>query len=241
VRRLAAALASLAVLTTVPAGAVTARPHLPSAPPRAEACGVPDWRSAKRATVLVDSVLLGAVRSVRGNLAGWRVGVAGRPAIMIRILADELAASGARVAPLVVVGVGYNSLWQRARAGYARWAAEFDRQAIRLLQTLRSRGAEQFVWVTLRTAARSRIPSSARWQHDRYAWYFPYVNERLRRLDRRRSDVVLADWAAVSNRSDITYDAFHVNPAGAKLMARTIRKAIEGEAAHQAERPCRQR
>jgi hypothetical protein len=226
----------LAVLPALQAAPASPGPQASS--PRAEACGVPAWRTAKRATVLVDSVLLGAVRSVRGNLAGWRVDVTGRPAIMIRILADELGASGARVAPLVIVGVGYNSLWQRGRAGYARWAAEFDRQAIRLLQTLRSRGAEQFVWVTLRTAARSRIPAGARWQHARYAWYFPYVNERLRRLDGRRSDVVLADWAAVSNRSDITYDAFHVNPTGAKLMARTIRRAIEGEAARQAQ-PCR--
>jgi hypothetical protein len=59
------------------------------------------------------------------------------------------------------------------------------------------------------------------------------VNERLRLLDARSPDVVLADWAKVSNRPGLTYDAIHLDPDGQALMARTIRKAIEEEGSHQ--------
>ncbi len=81
--------------------------------------------------------------------------------------------------------------------------------------------------MTLRDAGRGVIPSGALWQFDDYAWYFPYVNERLRRLDRIRDDLVLAEWDRVSKRTGVTYDAIHLNPRGAALMARTIRAAIE--------------
>jgi lysophospholipase L1-like esterase len=153
----------------------------------------------------------------------------GRPAIMVRILDEELQARRG-VAPLVIVGVGYNSLWERGRRNYSRWAAEFDRRAKSLLATLKVRGAEQFVWVTLRQARRGVIPASAFWQFDRYAWYFPYVNQRLRRLDGLRGDLTLARWGAVANRPGITYDAIHLNPKGAALMARTIKEAIRAAA-----------
>jgi hypothetical protein len=148
---------------------------------------------------------------------------------MVGVMEQELRTARRRIAPLAVVGLGYNSLWERGRRNYARWAQEFDRQANRLLRTLRRQGAEQVVWVTLRDARRAVIPSSSLWQFDKYAWYFGYVNERLRRLDRERDDLVLADWAAVSDRGGITYDAIHLNPDGAALMGRTIRSAIETE------------
>jgi hypothetical protein len=131
------------------------------------------------------------------------------------------------------VGVGYNSLWERERRNYRNWAREFDRNAARLMRTLRRQGAEQIVWVTLREARGGVIPSSSLWQYDKYSWYFPYVNERLRLIDERRRDVVLADWAKVSNRGDLTYDAIHLDPDGQALMARTIRKSFGREAARQ--------
>ena len=87
----------------------------------------------------------------------------------------------------------------------------------------------------LREAGRGVIPAGALWQYDAYAWYFPYVNERLRRLDRARDDLVLAEWDRVSKRTGITYDAIHLNPRGAALMARTIHAAIDGAA--DAQRP----
>ena len=193
----------------------------------------PAWLRSRRATVLVDSVLLGGVPSVRSNLRGWRVDVLGRGAVMVRLIEEEIREARTRIAPLAIVGVGYNSLWERNRRNYANWAREFDRNAARLVRTLRRQGAEQVVWITLRDARRSVIPSSSLWQFDKYSWYFPYVNERLRLLDERSPQVVLADWAEVSNKRGLTYDAMHLDPDGQALMARTIRKAFVGEASRQ--------
>ena len=148
---------------------------------------------------------------------------------------EERIAERQGVARLVVLGVGYNSIWERRRRNYSTWARKFTSEAKALLATLREKGARQFVWVTLRAARRSVIPSSALWQYDRYAWYFPYVNERLRRLDRVRDDLVLAGWDLVSDRRGLTYDAIHLNPEGAALMAKTIQKDIREEGERQSE------
>ena len=199
----------------------------PARPPTIER---PDWYARRRATVLVDSVLLGGMPTVRRTMPRWRFAQIGRPALMVRILNEELRSSGRRVAPLVIIGVGYNSLWERDRRHYATWAAEFDREAKALLATLKKAGAEQFVWVTLRHARRAVIPHDSLWQFDRYAWYFPYVNERLKRLDRLRGDLALANWGKVSNKPGLTYDAIHLNPAGAALMAHTIKSAVNDAA-----------
>jgi hypothetical protein len=153
---------------------------------------------------------------------------------MLPAMDETLRTAGRPLAPLVIAGIGYNSLWEKNRRRYAVWAERFDDEANTLLRTVKRLGAKQVVWVTLRAARRSVIPSSALWQYDKYSWYFPYVNEQLRRLDRRRNDLVLADWAAVSNRPGITYDAIHLDPDGAALMARTIRAAVEAAAKDEA-------
>jgi hypothetical protein len=205
-----------------------------SQPARPPTINRPKWYTAHRATVLVDSVLLGGMDALRRNLPRWKVAQIGRPAIMVHTLNDELRARGRDVAPLVVVGVGYDSLWERNRVRYRIWAKEFDDQARELLGILKHEGAQQFVWVKLRLPTRGDTPSSAWWQIDKYAWYFPYVNEQLRKLDRRRSDLALANWTKVSKRSGLTYDSIHLNPKGAALMAKTIKSTIRTEAHRQA-------
>ena len=192
----------------------------------------PRWWTARRQTVLVDSVLLGGTVAMREQFRRWRVEILGEPTVMLSAMEERIAARSRSVARLVVIGIGYNSLWERGRRNYSTWARKFDTEARELLATLRRKGARQFVWVTLRDARRSVIPPDALAQHDRYAWYFPYVNERLRRLD-RRADLVLAPWDRVSDRRGLTYDAFHLNPEGAALMARTIQQAIQAEGRRQ--------
>ena len=137
------------------------------------------------------------------------------------------------VAPLVVIGLGYNSLWQRRRRNFDHWARRFDRKARGLLATLRRLGARQFVWITLREPNARTVPPRARGELWRYSWYFPWVNERLHRLDRQRRDLVLADWAAVSRSPHHTYDSIHTTPLGARVFSRTINRAIAREAARQ--------
>jgi len=193
----------------------------------------PRWWTARRHTVLVDSVLLGGTVAMRETFRRWRIEIVGKPAVMLPAMRDQIAARSRPVTRLVVIGIGYNSLWERGRRNYATWARKFDSEARALLATLRRKGARQFVWVTLREARRAVIPPAAMWQHNRYAWYFPYVNERIRRLDRLRDDLVVAPWDEVSDRRGLTYDAIHLNPVGAKLMASTILATIRAEGQRQ--------
>jgi hypothetical protein len=184
-------------------------------------------------TMLVDSVLLSGKRAIFAANRCKRIGLRGRPAWMIRIAERELHAERRRVAPLVVIGIGYNSLFQRHRRRYAYWAHRWDREATRLLATLRRKGARQFVWVTLREPTPRTVPRRSIGELRYYSWYFPYVNERLRRLDRRRDDLVLANWTKAGDRNGITYDSIHLNARGGELMARTINRAIRREARRQ--------
>jgi hypothetical protein len=134
--------------------------------------------------------------------------------------------AGRRVGSVVVVGLGYNSLWQRNRAHFNTWAQQFDREADALIAQLRSRGAKKIVWVTLREPTARVVTADGLYQYAHYAWFFPYVNARLRALVRRQPSVALADWAAVSNRPGLTYDLIHLDPNGARLMAHVVVSAI---------------
>jgi hypothetical protein len=179
---------------------------------------------------------LSGKRAIRAGNRCRSIGMWGRPAWMIKQASAEIASSRRRVAPLVVIGIGYNSLFQRNRRRYEYWARRWDREAARLLRVLRAKGARQFVWVTLREPTARTVPRSAVRELRYYSWYFPYVNERLRRLERRHDDLVLANWTRASDRNGITYDSIHLNSRGGPLMARTIRGAIEREAGRQARR-----
>ena len=227
----ALAAAPLLALLTPPTNTPGAqRPRCQQAAPRK----LPAWARKRRATVLVDSVLLGGFPALRSGRPCWRVVRYGRPALMIKIADQELRQRGLRVAPLVIVGLGYNSLWERHRRRHAYWAARFDGEAKGLLRTLHRLGARQIVWVTLREPTARTVPPAARAELGQYSWYFPYVNGRLRYLDRRRDDLVLANWKAASDRPGLTYDSIHLNPTGAALMARTIWRAVSDEASRQA-------
>ncbi len=192
-----------------------------------------NWARHRHMLALVDSVLLGGAPALKSAMPCWHITIRGRPALMIRVADRELRAQHPRVPKLVVVALGYNSLWERGRKRYGFWSRRFDHEALALLATLRRLGARQFVWVTLRQPNASIVPQGSLGELHQYAWYFPYVNERLRRLARHRDDLVLADWEAVSKRRGLTYDTIHLNTAGAALMATTIKHAITEEAARQ--------
>ena len=204
--------------------------------PCARAAGkLPSWARARRMTVLNDSVLLSGKDAILRGFPCWQVRFIGRPALMLRVAEQEIRSSGMRVAPLVVIGIGYNSLWERNRANYARWAARFDGEANRLLATLRRAGAEQFVWVTLRRVTAANSPNSTWSELSLYRWYFPYVNERLLRLDEKRRRLVLARWDIVGAIPGVTYDSIHLDESGGRLMQQLIEKTIHDEAVRQAE------
>jgi hypothetical protein len=192
----------------------------------------PAWERPRRMTVITDSVLLGAGPALRSARPCWRVGMVGKPGLSARQADHELRARGKHVAPLVVLGLGYNSNWEPHRLHHAHWMAQFSGDARHLLKTLRRLGARQFIWVNVREPTARTVPPAGRGELG-YAWYLPYVNEALHRLDRRRGDLVLGDWENASDRPGLTDDAIHLNRRGARLMVRTIRRAIRAEGARQ--------
>jgi hypothetical protein len=188
----------------------------------------PTLVGAKSMTVLTDSVLLGARQAFVGALsaAGWQVDYRGHVAMTLKQEIQDLRKATTPLGAAVVVGLGYNTSWQRNRANYKAWSDQFDRDAEDLITTVRQRGAQTIVWVTLREPSPDVIPRAGRAEYRQSAWYFPYVNERLHALQQRHPDVLLADWAAISNRPGITYDTIHLNPDGARLMINLVRTTL---------------
>lgn len=229
----------------------TAAALLPCAPASA-GCPKPDpdlplWARARSMTVVNDSVLLSGEAALKRGMPCWRVHLIGKPALMLAAAEKQIRTSGRRVAPLVVVGIGYNSLWERHRQRHAFWARRFDGEARRLLRTLFAHGAQQVIWVTLRHATAANSGPGGSTALSRYAWYFPYVNEQLRALAKQRKRVVLARWDRVGARPGVTYDAIHLNARGGVLMQRLIERTLYEEAhrqagdvpaAHAAQDPC---
>src|SRR5262245_2440053 len=71
---------------------------------------MPSWLTARRQSVLVDSVLLGGKLALKDSFKRWKLRFVGEPAIMLPAMEERVAARD-RVAKLVVLGIGYNSIW----------------------------------------------------------------------------------------------------------------------------------
>ena len=185
----------------------------------------PAW--PKTLTLLSDSVTLDLSKSLPAALPGWKVEVLGRPALMVKQVVPEFLNARA-VGSVVVVGLAYNSLFERDRKNYERWSGVWDRSAERLLSDLKACGAKKVVWITLREPSPELVTEAGRDQYQRYAWFFPYVNERIRALAARHPELAIADWQAVSNAPDLTRDLIHLNPAGVSLMTDTVTRSVLG-------------
>jgi hypothetical protein len=174
-------------------------------------------------TVITDSVVLGAKRYFPDAFPEWETTILGHPALMLHQLEDTVLPPGVSVSRNTVIAIGYNSLWQKDRENYDKWAAKFDREANAVLDLVRSRGATDIVWVTLREPSPEAIITAQQIdQNARFGFYLYYVNERLRLLAQDNADLSLADWASVSSGPGNTYDLIHLNPTGARLMVKTI-------------------
>jgi hypothetical protein len=185
----------------------------------------PAW--PKTLTLLTDSVGLGAKDALPTSLPDWKVDVRGRPALMMNVANNELQTQAQPVGSVVVVALGYNSLWGRDRANFDAWAKKFDREADAINATLRTLGAKKVVWVTLREPTDAIIPPDALAAANKYRWFFGYANERLAALAQRDPGVAVADWKAVaSTRAGLTYDAIHLRPVGAQLYSETVKSAV---------------
>lgn len=186
----------------------------------------PSW--PKQLIVVTDSVLLGATPTLVKNLSDWRVTVVGKSALMIPIAVQTLRQQPGAAAPVAVVGLGHNSVWEKDRKNFARWSAQFDKSVEDMLTLLRQRGTRKIVWLTLRELTPDLLPGSevSPMVYREWAWWFPYANERLRAIKPQHPDMALADWTRVARRSGVTYDGIHVNVPGAELMTALLRVAI---------------
>ena len=204
-----------------PSTTVTALP-----PHNAALDGVPlDPKWPKQFFVVSDSVMLGAKPALARGIPDWQMIYLGRPALMIPKALEELPPS---VGSVAVVALGYNTLWEKERKNFNRWADAFDKSAEAMLTALKARGAKKIVWVMLRELYPDNVPSggTVAAQVVKYGWYFPYVNERLRALKERHPEIALADWVTAGRQGGITYDSIHLNVRGAELMVDVVRAAM---------------
>lgn len=185
----------------------------------------PSW--PKTLTLLTDSVTLAVSKTLPEALPGWKVEVLGRPALMVKQVVPEFLRARS-VGSVVVVGLAYNSLFEKDRKNFERWSGVWDKSAEHLLSDLKACGAKKIVWVTLRDPSPELVTEAGREQYQQYAWFFPYVNERLFALAERHPELALADWRAVSNVPGLTKDLIHLDPAGVSLMTTTITRAVLG-------------
>jgi lysophospholipase L1-like esterase len=176
--------------------------------------------------VITDSVVLGAKPALFKSLSDWKITFEGRPALMVKTAVGEIKRSGQMMPPVAVVALGYNSLWEKDRKHFERWAEKFDREAESMIALLTSRGAKKVVWVMLRELTPELVTKKGMRQYKKAAWYFPYVNERLKALCEKHPELALADWPSASQELGLTYDAIHLNTKGAKVMVDVIRAAI---------------
>src|ERR1043166_4689879 len=211
-------------VTTATLPSLNAAATLPPRNPALEGVAFdPGW--PKQVLVIADSVMLGAKAALIKGLPDWQVTFLGRPALMIPKGTEGLPRN---VGSVVVVGVGYNTLWEKDRRNFQRWADNFDRTAEAMLTALKARGARKIVWVMVRELTPEHVPGNgaSTMQISKYGWYFPYVNERLRALKERHPEITLADWMTAARQGGVTYDAIHLNTRGAELMVDVVRAAI---------------
>ena len=215
-----AAAASSMPAGSVPAGSVftTARVAADQAP-RAEAAP-----RERRVYMVTESVGLGAKSAMPVAFgADWQVTVDGTPALFVEQLEskhvrERMAHDPSVFGDVAVVAGGHN---------YPYWdPARFDRSVDSMIGALREAGVKRIYWVTLREVKPQFVTPSAWRQVQPYFWYFPEVNRHLEAAVQRHPDLILVDWTGAADRSDITYDAIHLNAVGARVYSELIRDTV---------------
>jgi hypothetical protein len=179
----------------------------------------------QRVVMFTDSVGLGAELALpRAFPADWQVRVDGRPAEMVgemeqNFVRPRLASNPEWFGDHVVIAAGYNfTHWDHPR---------FIREVDSMVATLTAAGVKHVYWMTLREIKPQYISPGAWRQIQPYDWYFPDVNRLLEQALERHPNLHLVDWKAAADRPGITYDAIHLNNAGAALFSNIIRAKVD--------------
>lgn len=204
-----------------------ARPAVPVLAPYDPALGGvpldPAW--PKTLLVFADSVVLDTKTALRKALPDWEISFAGRPSLMLVNSLDIIRKRKEPMASVVVIGLGYNTLWNRQQPGPS--AEKFDKAADELLALLKEKGARKVVWVLLRELTPEMVKSGVITSKNLGDYrHYVAVNERLRALKARHPDLALADWATPGRAAGLTIDAVHLNARGLELMVEVIKPAI---------------
>ncbi len=181
---------------------------------------LPEARPAShRVFMMTDSVGLGVRGVLQAAMPDYQVVIDGYPALMVhqleeRMLRPRVQAQSTDLGDTAIIAAGYN---------YRYWdSAGFGRDIDRMIAALREGGVKHIIWVTLREVKPEYISLSAWAQIQPYYWYFPEVNAHLRAAATRHPDLILADWAAITDQPGLTYDAIHLNTTGAALYSEML-------------------
>lgn len=201
----AVVLAALCPLGVVASMVVSVAPPVHAAPAAV---------SSKRVFMVSDSVGLGAKTAMPAAFpADWEVTVTGKPAQFVEQLVtnyvDPLPASA--FGDYAIVAGGYN---------YPYWdPARFDRSIDQMVNALVAKGVKHVFWITMREvkpqyyAAWNSLTANYKLLYSVY----PYANSRIKAALDRHPEMSIIDWAATADQFGLTYDAIHLNTAGAAL------------------------
>jgi hypothetical protein len=175
---------------------------------------VPAVASSKRVFMVSDSVGLGAKSAMPAAFpADWEVTVTGKPAQFVEQLVtkyvDPLPASA--FGDYAIVAGGYN---------YPYWdPARFDRSIDLMVNALVAKGVKHVFWVTMREVKPQFYASwnSLAANYKLLYSLYPFANSRIRGALDRHPEMSIIDWAATADQFGLTYDAIHLNNAGAAL------------------------
>lgn len=178
--------------------------------------------AANRLFVVSDSVGLGAIPQMKAAFGpAWQVTVTGKPGLFTESLVKYVAAAPAGAfGESAVVATGYN---------YPYWdSARFDASVDQMIAALKARGVQRIYWVTLREVKPAYYSHWAGLTAEYRSLYlaYPRANQQLRNATNRHPGLSVVDWAAISDRNGITYDAIHLNPTGAALYAGLMKATV---------------
>jgi hypothetical protein len=175
--------------------------------------------SNKNIFMIADSVGLSARDTIPKYFPGRNVTITGFPGVFVESLTTITNAQPQEVfGDVAIVAGGYDYPYPDP--------PRFDRSVDALIDVLHSKGVKRIIWVTLREVKPQYITASAWKGIQPYYFYFPEVNDHLRAAVNRHPDLTLADWSAIADQYNLTYDAIHLSQTGQNLYASMLRDVV---------------
>jgi hypothetical protein len=170
--------------------------------------------------VVTDSVLLGARAEIHAAFGNRPVNIYGFGGITPAQAEEIILKFRADLHETLIIGVGY--FYPAGRP------AEFDAAIDHLLSTVRSLGVKRVLWTTMREVVPGEVSQQSYWEVQGIAPFYPIANQQLKDARSRWPELRVADWAEIAHAPDITWDAVHLSPKGAKMMGALLAEEIDG-------------